>query len=71
VNKLVIALALVALTGCASTREWTQRHPYATTFIATSLALSAGVVAERSASGSEQRVATPSVNCAGQPEQCR
>jgi hypothetical protein len=69
VNKLVIALALVALTGCASTRDWTQRHPYATTVIATSLVLSAAMAAERSASGSEQRVATPAVDC-GQ-ERCK
>jgi hypothetical protein len=71
VARLVIALALAALTGCATVRDFSQRHPYATTVIATSLVLSAAMAAERSASGSEQRVATPGVNCAGQPEQCR
>ena len=39
-NKLIAALALLALTGCASTTSWIESHPRASLAIATSVALS-------------------------------
>ena len=36
-------IVLLALTGCASTRDWMSRHPQATAFIVGSAALSAGI----------------------------
>lgn len=68
-SRLVIALALIAMSGCATVRDFSREHPYATTVIATSLLLSAGIAAERSAGGSEQRVSTPAVDCSR--EQCK
>lgn len=40
-NKFAIAVTLLALAGCQTMRE----HPKATAFIATSIALSAGLAA--------------------------
>lgn len=65
---LMLALACA---GCATVRDFSREHPYATTVIATSLLLSAGVAAERSAGGSEQRIETPGVDCSANPGSCK
>lgn len=59
--KLGFALALIALTGCQTMRE----HPRTTMFVASSIALSAGVaLAGRRDGTPEPRMSTPAVNCA-------
>lgn len=57
-----LALALLALTGCASFTEAAKRHPYVTGFVITSLALS-GAHALRSDGGREPEVSSPLVAC--------
>ena len=62
-KALILALTLTALTGCATM----QRYPKTTTFIASSLLLSAGLAYRNhgdSAPIEEPRMSTPLVNCA-------
>lgn len=57
----MIALTLTTLAGCQTMRD----HPRTTMFVASSIALSAGVaLAGRRDGAPEIRVSTPAVNCA-------
>jgi hypothetical protein len=68
----ILVLALIALTGCASTRSWIDRHPIATTVIVTSLLITAKVIAEEAAErDNNPEMITPRVDCATRPESCR
>jgi hypothetical protein len=68
----ILVLALIALTGCASTRSWIDRHPIATTVIVTSLLITAKVIAEEAAErDNNPDMPLPRVDCATRPESCR
>lgn len=71
----ILILALIALTGCASTREWTKRHPIATAIIATSILITAGAIAEKAAERDNRRVemdkSVPLIDCTKDPGVCR
>lgn len=41
-ERLLVLVALISLTGCASLKDVSERHPYVTGFVATSLVLCAG-----------------------------
>jgi len=41
--KISLALALLALPGCAATGDWVETHPRTSTFIAASLVASAAL----------------------------
>lgn len=72
-----IALALLALSGCASTSSWVQKHPRASAVIATSVVLSAALLIDqkhryRPVISQEPRMSTPLVpDCSIYPELCK
>lgn len=63
-NKLALALALLALVGCEPLQVFAVRHPYVTGFAATSLVLTAGGALRHNANtDTDRHLHTPTVSC--------
>jgi hypothetical protein len=73
VSRVILILALLALPGCATQRDWIKAHPRTTTVIATSLMLGLmqldGHNHPPSFTGPKSNV--PTVDCKASPELCR
>lgn len=64
--RLAAALALLALTGCATVSDFADRHPVATMVIVWSAATTAAVVVQRHQdSPTAHQVTTQPVTCKG------
>ena len=74
-NKIIAAVALLAMPGCASTKDFIGRHPVITTIALTSVMLSAPTWIHHDNSGTkgtDGRIGLPLVpDCNAYPEMCK
>jgi hypothetical protein len=73
VKQGITVLALLALTGCSSISNFTERHPTTTKVIVGSIALSAALALDSRGGGprEEPRMSNPLVDCSKAPGSCQ